>query len=401
MMDENFSQEKDDNVVADTDATCSGSETNSRASDSSDHNAGQDRPESLQDFYREVSGLSFRDPAQGRKLIKAFVEQCHLYTGAADIWFNLTAETGRLQLHKERQIIVKEGLREHPNNVDLLCEVLQGSYGMDRNPAIAQETWSQLSALEESKFYWRYWVYGAMYHGVMLRNQEQALDLLDKGLYFVSSDHINDMVRAYRRVLIDVPPMSTTGISSLNERQEFEIAAFSRLEGVYKWAINLGIENSYDLATELAKLYQEQAILPSLNAEKQTSYLELALEYLDLAERRYTANPNHTVWEIYLLRARIYMGLRKCSEAFLLFSVIPENVRENDPSIEVQFNYAAKMAGEAIPKKESAASSSPSVKDQIEQDPQSFFQQLFGLAANSPQVKGLLMGLTNQLMNDE
>jgi hypothetical protein len=359
-----------------------------------------ERSKPLQNFYLQVSGLAFRNPAQGRQLIKEFTKERHLYTGPVNIWFNLSAETGRLQLHSERQLIVQAGLQEHPGAIDLLCEVLQGSYGLEVDPELAQTTWSRLSSLEESKFYWRYWVYGAVYHGTLLRNQTAALELLDKGLHFVSSDCINDIVRAYRRILIDVPPTSKSGINSLEERKAFEIESFGRLEKIYKWAIDLGVENSYDIALELARLYQEHATMPNLSTDQQTGYLERALDYLELAERRYTANPNHTIWEVYLLRARIFMGLRKCSDAFQLFSVIPEKIREEDPSIEVQFRYAAKMAGEVIPETVSGDSPALSVKEQVERDAQSFFQQLFSLAASNDQIKSILMSATNQLMND-
>ena len=399
----------------------------------------EERTRSLSDFYLEVSGLSFSNSAEGRRRIKEFVGERHLYTGPVNIWYNLTAETGRLQLSAERGLIISEGLAEHPNNVDLICEVLQEAYNTSKNMAQAKETWQKLSSLEEAKFFWRYWVYGAIYHAKMLRDRETALSLLESGLHHVNSEHINDIVRAYRQVLIDAPPNSD--IKNREEREAVESEVFTKLEEIYKWAISLGVENSYDLAVDLAKLYQERAESEFLYPDQEQILVERSLQCLELAERRYTANSNHPIWNIYLSKARLYIGLRKYAEAVKIFRILPESIVSNDPSIEVQYKYSAQMSGEQIDdlsvvdliKKRGreffrelfelaatdenikqaliafAKSNDPSILngepkveigsivDLIRSDDKAFFQELFAVAASNESIKQILIGLTNQL----
>jgi tetratricopeptide (TPR) repeat protein len=353
------------------------------------------RVNSLMEFYRSVSGASYENAERGRQQIKAFLPKKHTYTGPVDVWFNLSAEAGRLGLQEEGFHIAGEGLEEHPNNVDLLCDRFQDFYALFKDPQKAQEIWKKLESLEHSKYYWRYWTYGAIYHSTMLRDQEKALGLLESGLNHVSSDHINDIIRAYRRVLIDSPPSQQ--IQNRQEREMVERQSFEKMKDLYEWAISLGVEDGYSLAVNLAELYQERAASQSMDNQTQEDFLQQALKYLDLAEKMFTGSPNHPVWEIYLPKATVLMGLHRYADALNIFHVLPK-VAYTNPSYEVQKRLAARMLGEKeIIEEPNIANIQPtSLVELISESPQKFFSELTKLISSNSNVRDILIQILQQ-----
>lgn len=357
------------------------------------------RVKSLAEFHRRVNGASYRNPEWGRQQIRAFIPERHTYTGSADSWFNLCAEAGRLDFREERFQITEAGLREHPDNLDLLCDQLQGCYGVLNQPQQAQDIWTRLEQLDESKYYWRYWTFGAIYHGRMLRNREKALELLDTGLCYVSSDHINNIIRAYRNILIDYPPSQT--IRNQEERERVEKEAFIKMEGLYKWAISLGVEDGYSLAISLATLYQERAESKLVNQQGQGELLQQALHYLDLAEKMFTGNTNHPIWEIYLPKARIYMGQRRYADALNFFSVLPAVVYQNNPSYDPQRRLAARMVGEVLDAAAVASIQPTSLVELLEQDAEKVFRELMELTKSNNNIREILIQILQQTAQSE
>jgi tetratricopeptide (TPR) repeat protein len=352
------------------------------------------RTRSLFDFYMQISGSSYRNPERGREMMRQFVQERHNYTGPVDAWYNLSAEAGRLTMPECGLLVTEEGLREHPNSVDLLCDQLSDYYGFFRDEDKARSVWEKLNSLEESKRYWRYWVFGATYHARLLQDLDKALHLLEQGLLHVSSDSINNIVRAYRGVLIDSPPSPIP--SDRQSREEQETRAFKQMEELYKWAISLGVEEGHSLAVELAKLYQEKAGQQSTSDKERVDFLQESLNYLDYAEKMFISRgENHPVWDIYLPKARILMGLRRYSDALKLFKVLPKTVVDRNASISVQMRLAAEMLGEPLNHlEEGEAAVSPktrvSVEELISQEPQQFFSELASLAQQNDSILGIL-----------
>jgi tetratricopeptide (TPR) repeat protein len=351
------------------------------------------RTRSLFEFYVHVDGTSFKNPEKGRDLIREFIPERHQYTGPADIWYNLTAEAGRLSMPEAGLLITETGLQEHPDSVDLLCDQLSDYYGLFRNVDKAKEIWERLNSLETSKRYWRYWVFGAAYHARILLDREAALVLLEKGLLYVSSDQINNIVRGYRRILIDAPPSKIS--KDREEREKQEIEAFERMESLYKWAISLGIEEGHSIAVQLATLYQERAGYESSN-EFREDYLNQALKYLDYAEKMYIRRgQNNEIWNIYIPKARIFMGQHRYTDALKIFRILPESILDKDPSALVQMRLAAEIIGiplDDMKSKQGKASSGSvvSVLDLLKKDPGSFFSELASIAQENEEVFNVL-----------
>lgn len=103
--------------------------------------------------------------------------------------------------------------------------------------------------------YWRFWVFGAMYHVAILRDPDSAMKLLDEGVRSVTRDALMDILASYRRVLVDSIPRHL--LKDEKDMREYQLQTLDLLEKRYKLGISLGIENAYVLARELAKLHQE------------------------------------------------------------------------------------------------------------------------------------------------
>ena len=85
-------------------------------------------------------------------------------------------------------------------------------------------------------------------------------------------------------------------------------------------------------------------------------YLDQAWGYLDLAERLYTGNPNHPIWDIYEARIRILMAQRRYGEALKFLSSLPQSRLNRDPSLYSVLKLASLMTGEEVPELVNVAS---------------------------------------------
>ncbi|WP_322490450.1 hypothetical protein [Chloroflexus sp.] len=311
----------------------------------------EQRTKSLWSFYLEVDGLEFSNQQKARERFdQILAEGLGHYTGPPDLWHNTAMTAGRVQHHQAQLAVVEEGLREWPNNVDLLCDALQYRYSSHFDQEQAQRLWQTLASMprEQTGPYWRFWTYGAIYHATTLNDPATALQLLDDGLLFVKRDGLMDILRTYRRVLIDSVPLRK--LDSIDQLAAYHQEALDILESRYQMGIQLGIENAYVLAQDLARLYQERAGVAAdeSSPKENDAYLRKALEYLDLAEKLYTGDPNHQVWSIYVQRVRILMAQHKYGEALKILRSLPERMREGDPSLATMYKLAAYMTGEPI-----------------------------------------------------
>lgn len=363
---------------------------------------------SLWPFYYEVERYEYTDPAQARELFDRILEEgLDNYTAPPDLWHNAAMVAGRVEHRIAQLAFVEAGLREWPDKVDLLCDLLQYRHTSHYDIKEAQAVWQKLSEMprEITGPYWRFSVYGAIYHAVELCDPKTALELLDEGLKLVKRDSLMDILRSYRRVLVDSIPLEQ--IKDQEQLIAYHERVLEILEKRYQLGIELGVENGYVLATELAQLYQEQAgtMLPPVprNSDEQIlerpsagkdDYLQKALEYLDLAEKLYTGNPNHPIWEIYEARARILMAQRRYGDALRMLSSLPQ-ARQREPSIATMLKLAQLITGEKIDTQEKydTASLSEVLTALLRNDG----ELLFRIASENPGVASVLRSIIQRL----
>lgn len=279
----------------------------------------------------ELRELEFSHPKKARQMLDELVGEIGQYKGAPNVWHTMAMVAGRVRNYDARHKLVDAGLNQWPDNVDLLCEQLQSRYNPNSgyDPEGARETWSTLITLQKNNprkvnSHWRFWVYGAIFHARELNQPNEALRLLDDGLLHVQRDGLMDIFRTYRRVLIDGAPVDE--LKSLDDVKAYQEKTFQFLEEKYQMGIEMGVEAAYVLALDLAKLYQEQAERPMQSVDD-LSYLEKAFRALDSAEKLYTGNLNHPVWEIYETRIHGYMATQDYESALHLLNSLPRRIK--------------------------------------------------------------------------
>jgi hypothetical protein len=259
--------------------------------------------------------------------------------------------------------------------------------------------------------YWRFWVTGAGYYALELDQPAEALKLLDQGLLAVRRDALMDILRSYRRIFVDSIPMRKLRYRKQVIEQQAQV--LKALEERYLVGIESGVENSYVLATDLARLYQEQAGLgqdqvdaPSDatgndGANRRDEYLRKALDYLDLAEKLYTGNPNHPIWDIYEQRIRILMAQHRYGDAFKFLRCLPAS-RLRDPSLTTMLNLASQMTGERI--EDEATLTTERVLDNLDTVMSVLLRNeadlLFQIASQNPSVQAALLAVLQRLRRE-
>jgi hypothetical protein len=321
------------------------------------------------------------------KMFAELIPHLDEYAAPPDLWHNVSMEAAQID-HELEIAIVQAALREWPENVDLLCDELQMRYSTHMDAARAAEIWEQLDKMDRkiTGGYWRFWSYGAIYHAMILKQRSNGLKLLDDGLHWVTRDNLMDILYAYRRILIDASPEEP-----IADIIAFQKDAMKQLEAKYLLGIQMGVENSYVLARELARLYQEQAGVsdPSPDGEgastSQRDYLQSALDALDLAEKLYTGDPNHPIYQIYQVRVRVLMAQKKFSDALKILECLPISGPE-DPSIQTMKTLAEQMLGRARPGLASGAPSQPPTESREEDQGEILNKALIWLLANNGEL---------------
>ncbi len=288
----------------------------------------------LRDFYNELVRYEYANPRRAYPLLDDLLDNAEEYTGPPEIWHNTCMVATRIS-YPRRLEIIRAGLREWPEDVDLLCDDLQFCYGTENDPARAKEIWSKLTRMDESQTaqFWRFWVYGAIFNAKTGKVQD-GLELLDRGILAVRRDNLMDVFRGYRNVLVDNVPRRVLG----NEQELIALhnEMLDILEAKLSLGIRLGIENGYVLALELARLYQEMAGTDFFDQgagstgssemqQRVNNKLRRALDMLHLAECLYTGDPAHPIQEIYERRVNILMPLHEYDEALKLLQSIPSS----------------------------------------------------------------------------
>ena len=284
--------------------------------------------------------------------LESLVGTLHEYTAPADLWFNFAMDCARLRVLELEMEALETGLLEHPdNNVDLLCAVLQCRHSTHEDLSEAERIASQLEALPltAKARYWRYWTYLAIYYGIEKGDRARAVQLLDEGLRYVRRDALNEYLRTYRRVYIDSAPPVDSAPSNLDEVAEEYEKSINLVAEQLKRGLELGVENGYALAIELAILYQEQAYATRQEGGQSES-LQKALEVLELAERMFTPTQRDVfpLHSIYKQKVNVLMGLKRYDEARELLLAMREAKVEFSPVQELQLQRAAIGSGKAL-----------------------------------------------------
>jgi hypothetical protein len=362
---------------------------------------------SLWQFYDSVSEYEYTDADRARKMFDDLLAAgIDTYTAPPELWHNASMVAARVKHREAEEQVVLRGLNEYPGNVILLCDEMQMRQTTHYDPARAKEIWQQLDGMDRSLTapHWRFWVYGAIYHATQLCDQTTALGLLDEGLRSVRRDALMDILRSYRRVLIDCVPSEP--LDSEEAVIDHQRRALDQLEQRYRWGIELGVETAYVLATDLAVLCQERAgtdlkvpetePVSSADAEgagNHNDYLDRALEYLSLAERLYTGNENHPLWDLYEPRIRILMAQRKYGDALKLLNSLPRARLTETSGLATMRRLAARMTGETLDD-----AGAPDLGRALGVLLQNEGEQLYAIAQANPAVQSILVHVAQRLV---
>jgi hypothetical protein len=259
--------------------------------------------------------------------------------GSPDEWFNFAVTAARIDHTTAQQRLLDAALKAHPEDVDLLCERFSFEY-FHGSIAGASTIWQRIADLGEERTapYWRYWSYRSLFLARYLHDKAGAWEFLDRARQYVIPADLLNIFRHYRRILVDgaVNPAAPAG-----DLTEYEYLA-DEVQKKYREGLELGIENGYVLATELAMLLRERSAgKPKEEADQD---LDHALELLDEAERLYTKSDNHPIVSIYIEKAITLMARRRYADALQIFRSLPSH--RFDESMQVMHNYAAHMTGQ-------------------------------------------------------
>lgn len=284
------------------------------------------------------------------------------YGGPPDVWHNVAMVANKCGHDEAEFMFYLGGLHQWPQDVDLLCDALQEYYGsgnLHYNPVKAEATWEYLNSMprEITGPYWRFWVFGSIYHVRVKREPREALALLDEGLSYVRRDGLTNILRNYRAIFVDGTPLEP--IQSETELRRYQTQVVNVLEQKLKLGLTLGVEDGYVLALELARLYQERAGMRLVSEDAAdgaprsryaTDDLDNALTYLKLAESLYTGNDNHPLEDIYQRRIHVLMAQGQYGEALRLLRALPEANRQagSNPTM---LRVAALATGERLDEK--------------------------------------------------
>jgi hypothetical protein len=307
------------------------------------HNIVAKKP--LYPIYFAARSLRFDNPSAAYQLLDEAHKDLSIYSDTPEIWHNIAIIAARVQHNGAELAFVLAGLGEWPNDVDLLCDALQLFRTSSYDPDRAADIWKRLQAMDRNSTgpFWRFWVFGAIYLAQDLHQREEGVKLLDEGLRSVRRDGLMDVLRSYRQVLLDTPPSQP--YANEGEMKLQYAKSIETIEARYRLGIDLGVENGYVLALDLAKLLQERAGAQEKESGKARDFLKQALDYLDLAESMYTANANHPISDIYNQRASIYMAQHRYGDALRLLQSIKTERVPDPQSYVVMRKYAAVSSG--------------------------------------------------------
>lgn len=315
---------------------------------------------SLWPVYHQLAFLTVVNPPQAYRGFSELIPHLDEYEGAPDVWHNLSIDASRANHEDAELAIITKGLEQWPENVDLLCDAfsLHQSAGSFFDPAMAAHFWHILDSMDRQKTarYWRFWSFGAIYLAKDLYSPSQAVKLLDEGILRVPRDGLRGVLSTYRAVLSTSAPDSDPR-SDDQIRQDY-VRAFEITEKRLRLGIEMGIPSAYVLAIDLAEMYEERAgMMPDATYGRseavtshmnyQAAYLDRAMQWVDLAEARYTGDSNHPIWRIYIVRARILMAQRKYGDALRYLRSLPPSERE-DRQIQTLIRLAAISTGERL-----------------------------------------------------
>jgi len=259
--------------------------------------------------------------------------------GSPDEWFNFAVTAARIDHTTAQLSILDAALNAHPEDVDLLCERFSFEF-FHGNIAEASKVWQRIADLGEERTAssWRYWSYRSLFLARYLHDKAGAREFLDRARQYIIPADLLNYFRHYRRILLDGAVAPSTATEDLTKYGSLT----DIVEEKYREGIELGIENGYVLATELAMLLRERSVGKS--EDEADRLLNEAMTLLERAERAYTKSDNHPIVNIYIEKAITLMARRRYADALQIFRSLPPH--RLDESLQVMRNYAAHMTGQ-------------------------------------------------------
>lgn len=332
-------------------------------------------PEDSQPLANLYFAARYAPPLKAVEIIteiyEALSHRIDAYWGPPDIWHNFAIHAGRQHLDDAEYQFYISGLSAWPDDVDLLCDLLQEYTGVGNqhySRKLAGKTWEILEGLPRNATgpYWRFWVFSAIYFARIVGDSKRGIQQLDEGLLHVRRDSLMDILRSYRTLLVDQAPGSP--INHVGDLDAAQQGIIEKLEHRYMLGIRLGVENGYVLATDLARLYQERAGTHAVESvlrdprsvqEDVNADLDKALTYLKLAESLYTGDPRHPVDEIYKIRVRVLMAQGHYGEVLRILQSMSE-VTKSDSSMKTMLHLAMLATGGKLDEEPEAKAASSS-----------------------------------------
>jgi len=277
----------------------------------------------------------------------------HEYQGSPDIWFNFGTDAARVLVSSVEIEAFVEGERQCPQSVELLSAQLQCYYSASHyDTEKAAEIYDKLQKMHISLTgrYWRYWVYSATYCAIILGDRQGGIRLLDQGLLYVQRDELGKILRQYRRILLDAPPPTQLVDGETISAEEVYKDHRTSIDTViqkYKRALELGVEDGYEIAMQMAKLLQEQVYANSKGQDSR-GILQQALEMLDYSEQMFTDSPNFTLAALYTQKTNVLMGLEDYSQALELLISLRDAGITLSVTQQLQLQRAAQGSGKSL-----------------------------------------------------
>jgi tetratricopeptide (TPR) repeat protein len=343
--------------------------------------------------------LEFTRPAKAYELLEESLPEFDNYIGGPDVFHNVGMVAQRVDHYPAARASFDRGLTLWPDSPDLLCDLLQACYGQELfDPVEAARTWERLNALGVDKIgrYWRYWVYGANYHVQVLGDTAGAVGLLDQGLLYVDRGNLYNVLDAYDLVLSTGPPYRL--LTSEDDLHQYQEEVQERVAGRLQLGLDLGVRNGYVLAVSLATLRQEQVAASGASHTTESELTEV-VKLLDVAEALYTANSNHPVSDIYLVKARVLMAQGRYGDALNLIRSVSERGRD-EQSIAILYRLAALRTGVQVDD-ESTGDESTEVADVLGRLFADGGQLLLALARDNPDVAAIIVNCAQEILRLE
>lgn len=274
-------------------------------------------PTDLTELYNIVQ----QSTTSQRKSIYESIDWDAVEAASPDLWHNLATNYAIVDLEKMALSIFQQGSKRWPENIDLLAAMLQYRYMDFPDTEDAVRLWDRMTSTPDKDYYWRYWVYGAVYHAKMLHEPDKALELLTEGLEKVPAKDIANLYRNLPNIVALMPAGP-----KFTEQLDETILLLKR-------GIEQAPHEGYTLAIALAKVLQRRA---SSDTEKARAFLDEAMQAIRIAEMMFDGgDSNHPLSQLLFCKAGLLVAMKSHTEALPLLRAI-EAMNNNNHRVDMR-----------------------------------------------------------------